>query len=225
MGVLGIFVLNGFVIGLLGSALGLALGVLITLAALGAMAIHFGSLAGDLGPIPTYLAAGLFVWVGLHLVQVLPIPLPAPAQIRMKRKGALAAFVLGLVFWLVLGPCTFAFMVPVIVAAAAASARGAVSFAAALMGLYALGHCGVITLAGAWQLVGFAVSARVATTGSLVPLVAGLIVSTLVGTCLIMLSLQRDSPRVSAAVGAALLVIAIPALRAAYRHWMTVDLA
>ena len=35
-------------------------------------------------------------------------------QVGMKRKGLLAAFMLGLVFGIALGPCTFAYMAPML---------------------------------------------------------------------------------------------------------------
>ena len=65
----------------------------------------------------------------------------------MKRKGGLAAFVLGLVFGVALGPCTFAFMAPMLgVALRVASER--MAYAAALLLAYGVGHCAVIVMAG-----------------------------------------------------------------------------
>jgi len=42
------------------------------------------------------------------------MPFSGPGQVGMKRKGMLAAFILGLVFGIALGPCTFAYMAPML---------------------------------------------------------------------------------------------------------------
>ena len=65
----------------------------------------------------------------------------------MKRKGVLAAFILGLVFGVALGPCTFAYMAPMLAVAFRMSAANA-AYGALLLLLYGIGHCGVIVAAG-----------------------------------------------------------------------------
>jgi cytochrome c-type biogenesis protein len=65
----------------------------------------------------------------------------------MKRKGLLAAFLLGLVFGVALGPCTFAYMAPMLgVTFKLASAR--MAYGVLLLAAYGVGHCSVIVLAG-----------------------------------------------------------------------------
>jgi cytochrome c-type biogenesis protein len=64
----------------------------------------------------------------------------------MRRKGLWAALSLGLIFGIALGPCTFAFMGPVL-GVAFAEAANSVFFAALLLA-YGLGHCAVIVFAG-----------------------------------------------------------------------------
>ncbi|RMG59037.1 MAG: cytochrome C biogenesis protein, partial [Gammaproteobacteria bacterium] len=59
----------------------------------------------------------------------------------------LAALILGLVFGVALGPCTFAFMGPVLGVAFARAGESLV-FAALLLLAYGLGHCAVIVFAG-----------------------------------------------------------------------------
>ena len=59
----------------------------------------------------------------------------------------LAAFILGLVFGVAIGPCTFAFMAPVLgVTFKVASAS--ISYGIILLLVYGLGHCSVIIFAG-----------------------------------------------------------------------------
>ena len=65
----------------------------------------------------------------------------------MKRKGMLAALILGLIFGVALGPCTFAYMAPMLgVTFKLAGTQPA--YAVLLLLVYGLGHCSVIVLAG-----------------------------------------------------------------------------
>jgi cytochrome c-type biogenesis protein len=65
----------------------------------------------------------------------------------MKSKGLLAAFALGLVFGIALGPCTFAFMAPVLAVTFRLAATN-LPYGILLLVLYGVGHCAVIVLAG-----------------------------------------------------------------------------
>ncbi|MGD8501580.1 MAG: cytochrome c biogenesis protein CcdA, partial [Phycisphaerales bacterium] len=94
-----------------------AVGILITIGAIGAVTAAAGRIVGDLGKYGDYFVALIFFAVGLHLLGVIPMPWSGPGQVGMKRKGMLAAFILGLVFGIALGPCTFAFMGPILGAA------------------------------------------------------------------------------------------------------------
>jgi SAM-dependent methyltransferase len=58
-----------------------------------------------------------------------------------------AAFLLGLIFGIALGPCTFAFMAPVLGVVFKAAKTAAV-YAGSLLLAYGLGHCAVIVVAG-----------------------------------------------------------------------------
>ena len=65
----------------------------------------------------------------------------------MKRRGALAAFILGLVFGIALGPCTFAYMAPMLGVALGLAATN-LAYGILLLLAYGIGHCSVIVLAG-----------------------------------------------------------------------------
>ena len=65
----------------------------------------------------------------------------------MKRKGMLAALILGLVFGIALGPCTFAYMAPMLgVTFKLASTN--LYYGVLLLLVYGIGHCSVIVFAG-----------------------------------------------------------------------------
>jgi len=124
-----------------------AVGILITIAAVGAITAAAGRMLGDVGPWGNYAVAVVFFLVGLHLLDVIPMPWSGPGRVGTKRKGLLAAFLLGLVFGVALGPCTFAYMAPMLGvtfrAAATSPAHGVL-----LLAMYGAGHCSVIVLAG-----------------------------------------------------------------------------
>jgi cytochrome c-type biogenesis protein len=124
-----------------------AVGILITIAAIGAITAAAGRMLGDVGRWGNYFVAFIFFAVGLHLLGVIPMPWSGPGQVGMKRKGYLAAFILGLVFGVALGPCTFAYMAPML-AVTFKLAKTAPLYGASLLLAYGVGHCSVIVAAG-----------------------------------------------------------------------------
>lgn len=124
-----------------------AVGILISIALIGAVTAALGRMIGDVGIWGNGFVAIIFFAVGLHLLGWLPTLWSEPAQVKMKRKGLRAAFLLGLIFGIALGPCTFAFMGPVL-GVAFAEAGNNIIYAASLLLAYGLGHCAVIVFAG-----------------------------------------------------------------------------
>ena len=124
-----------------------ATGILITIAVIGAITAAAGRMMGDVGRYGNYLVAVIFFLVGLHLLEVIPMPWSGPGQVGMKRKGILAAFILGLLFGIALGPCTFAYMAPML-GVTFKLAAASLAYGMLLLVLYGVGHCSVIVLAG-----------------------------------------------------------------------------
>ena len=124
-----------------------ALGILITIGAIGAITAAAGRMMGDVGRYGNYFVAAIFFIVGLHLLDVIPMPWSGPGKVGMKRKGMLAAFILGLVFGIALGPCTFAYMAPML-GVTFKLARSDAAYGVLLLALYGVGHCSVIVVAG-----------------------------------------------------------------------------
>jgi cytochrome c-type biogenesis protein len=124
-----------------------AVGILITIAAIGAITAAAGRMLGDVGRYGNYFVALIFFVVSLHLIGVNPLPFSGAGPVGMKRKGLLAAFILGLVFGVALGPCTFAYMAPML-GVTFKLAKTAPLYGASLLLAYGVGHCAVIVAAG-----------------------------------------------------------------------------
>ena len=124
-----------------------AVGILITIGGIGAITAAVGRMMGDVGRYGNYFVALIFFLVGLHLLGVIPMPWSGPGQVGMKRKGMLAAFVLGLVFGIALGPCTFAYMAPML-GVTFKLASNNLTYGVLLLLVYGIGHCSVIVFAG-----------------------------------------------------------------------------
>jgi cytochrome c-type biogenesis protein len=124
-----------------------AVGILVTIAGIGAVTAAAGRMLGDVGKYGNYFVAVIFFVVGLILLDVIPIPFSGPGQIGMKRKGPLAAFILGLVFGIALGPCTFAYMAPMLAVTFKTAATNLL-YGLSLLLAYGIGHCSVIIFAG-----------------------------------------------------------------------------
>ncbi|MBU1086817.1 MAG: cytochrome c biogenesis protein CcdA [Candidatus Omnitrophica bacterium] len=129
-------------------ALLFSLGILITIAIIGVITAGMGRMLGDIGNLGNYFVAIIFFIVGLHLLGVLSLPfMEGAGQPGMKRKGLLAAFLLGLIFGIALGPCTFAYMAPILAITFSLSSTKFL-YGILLLIAYGIGHCSVIVFAG-----------------------------------------------------------------------------
>jgi cytochrome c-type biogenesis protein len=124
-----------------------SVGILITIGLIGAVTAAAGRMMGDVGRYGNYFVAAIFFLVGLHLLDVIPMPWSGPAKVGMKRKGPLAALILGLVFGIALGPCTFAYMAPMLAVTFRLAATNLL-YGVLLLLMYGVGHCSVIVFAG-----------------------------------------------------------------------------
>jgi len=123
-----------------------SVGILITIALIGIITASLGRLMGDIGNAGNYLVAGIFFLVGLYLLDVIKLDWNSGLK-QTKAKGLLAALILGLLFGLALGPCTFAYMAPVL---GIVFQTAQTNYFLAIMFLLAfgIGHCSVIVGAG-----------------------------------------------------------------------------
>ena len=124
-----------------------ATGILITIALIGAITASAGRMMGDVGMWGNLVVAGVFIIVGLSLLDVISLSWGRILPSASVSRGWRGALILGLFFGIGLGPCTFAFMAPVLgVVFSVASAHPAQAIA--LMAAFGIGHCVVIVASG-----------------------------------------------------------------------------
>jgi cytochrome c-type biogenesis protein len=126
-------------------ALLFAVGLALTFTVLGALAALMGQMMGDVGRIWYWIVAAVAVLMGLSLMGVFEFSIPFASKLQTKRRGALGAFLLGLLFGVVSSPCA----TPVLVAILAfVATQGRILYGVILLFVYAVGHCALIVLAG-----------------------------------------------------------------------------
>jgi cytochrome c-type biogenesis protein len=121
------------------------LGLAVTFTALGLVSALMGRMFGLVGTFWKYLAAVVCFAMGLHLLGVLKLNFPVPAALKVKKRGFLGAFLLGLLFGVVSSPCA----VPILaVLLAFVAEKGNVLYGGFLLFIYALGHSALVLVAG-----------------------------------------------------------------------------
>lgn len=122
-------------------------GILITIALIGLITALAGRLLGDIGAAGNYIVAMVFFVIGLYLMDVIKLPWEGAVIKPTKQKGALAALILGLLFGIGLGPCSFAFMAPVLGVVFQVSKTN-IEYSILLLLAFGIGHISVIVAAG-----------------------------------------------------------------------------
>jgi len=124
-----------------------AFGILVMIGSVGLATAAAGRMLGNVGPYGNYVVSMVFILVGLSLLDVLPLSWAVPDARAWRARGLPAALGLGLIFGLALGPCTFAYMAPMLGVVFAAG-RASLGYGLLLIGAYSVGHCAVIVAAG-----------------------------------------------------------------------------
>ena len=124
-----------------------SIGILISIAVIGGITAAAGRILGDVGKLGNYVVAIVFLIFGLNLLGILPLNFPGLGTIKSQRKGYFSVLSLGLVFGLALGPCTFAFMAPMLGIVFNMTAKN-LPYGLVLLFAFAIGHCAVIIAAG-----------------------------------------------------------------------------
>jgi len=121
------------------------LGLALTFTILGAAAAFIGQLLGFLVNWLIYGFAALAILMGLHLMGVISAPMPLQRSSKVKTKGLIGAFLLGLLTGGVSSPCATPVLAVIL---AYVSTEGDVVYGATLLFVYAIGHCALIFAAG-----------------------------------------------------------------------------
>jgi cytochrome c-type biogenesis protein len=125
-----------------------SLGILATITIIGLITGLLGRMLGDIGSYGNYIVAVIFFIIGLHLLEIIQLPfLGKTNQPAFQKKGLLAAFGLGFIFGIALGPCTFAYMAPMLGIVFTVSTTR-LYYGVLLLLFYGIGHCSVIIFAG-----------------------------------------------------------------------------
>jgi cytochrome c-type biogenesis protein len=124
-----------------------AVGILITIALIGLTTASMGRLMGDVGQWGNYLVAAIFILIGLYLMDIIRWDWNGLNIDNKQRGGLWGAFILGLIFGIGLGPCTFAFLAPVLGVVFQMSSEDWFK-AILLISAFGLGHCSIIVAAG-----------------------------------------------------------------------------
>lgn len=124
-----------------------SLGVMANLAVVGLVVASAGKLLGDIGRYSSYLVAVVFFLVGLHLWEVIKIPGFTHTAVRTKQNGVVGALLLGLFSGLAVGPCSLAYVAPILLLAFQ-TAQTNLPFASLLMVTYVLGYGAILVFCG-----------------------------------------------------------------------------
>lgn len=124
-----------------------AAGTLFTIALLGLITASMGRMLGDTGAWGSYVIAGLFIVMGLNLLDLIKLKWNSIALADEQRGGLWGAFLLGLLFGIGLGPCTFAFLAPVLGVVFSIAPDNWLK-ALMLIAAFGIGHAAVIAIAG-----------------------------------------------------------------------------
>ena len=122
-------------------------GILLTIGLIGLITGLLGRMLGDIGNYGNYFVAVILIFIGLSLLDIIKFSFGNPNQPSFNKKGLFASFILGLIFGISLGPCTFAYMAPMLGVVFAVASTNLI-FAVMLVLSFAVGHCTVIIFAG-----------------------------------------------------------------------------
>lgn len=120
-------------------------GLFITIALVGIVCALLGRMLGDIGNYWQVFVGLVLIWVALGLLGVEKCSFSGGSLHRFNLKGLFGAFVLGLVYGVLSGSCTFGFIAPIL---AIITIQKKVATGIFFILLFAIGHCLPIVVAG-----------------------------------------------------------------------------
>lgn len=122
-------------------------GILITIGLIGAITASAGRMMGDVGVWGNVVVAGVLFIVGLYLMDLITLSWNGYMPQTSLARGWKGALLLGLIFGIGLGPCTFAYMAPVLGVVFSVASTNMLQ-GLSLIAAFGIGHCAVIVGAG-----------------------------------------------------------------------------
>jgi cytochrome c-type biogenesis protein len=126
-------------------AVAFTVGLFITIALVGIICSLLGRMLGEVGPYWTILVGAILIWVALDMFGVTGCSMSGGLMSRIKMKGLLGAFVLGLAYGVLSGSCTFGFIAPIL---AIITIQQKIMTGLLFIVLFGIGHCVPIAIAG-----------------------------------------------------------------------------
>ncbi len=120
-------------------------GLFITIAAVGIICSFLGRMLGEIGPYWTILVGAILIWVALDMMGISVCSMSGSLMARIKIKGLLGAFILGLAYGVLSGSCTFGFIAPIL---AIITIQQKILVGTLYIVLFGIGHCIPIAVAG-----------------------------------------------------------------------------
>ena len=125
-----------------------SIGILTTIIIIGVITGLAGRMLGDIGSWGNIFLSIFFILFGLVLLGVITLPsFNNPNYSKFINKGLLSSFIVGLIFGIGLGPCTFAFMAPILGVVFQVSSENLL-YGIILLLSFAIGHVSIIVFAG-----------------------------------------------------------------------------
>jgi cytochrome c-type biogenesis protein len=126
-------------------AVAFTVGLFITIALVGIICSLLGRMLGEVGPYWTILVGAILIWVALDMLGVSHCSMSGSMLGRIKLKGLLGAFILGLAYGVLSGSCTFGFIAPIL---AIITIQQKIMTGLLFITLFGIGHCVPIAVAG-----------------------------------------------------------------------------
>ncbi len=123
-------------------------GLFLSIALIGLITAWLGRMLGDVGNYWQILVGLVLIWVALGMLGVKACSMSGGFLYRLNLRGLFGALLLGLLYGILSGSCTFGFIAPIL---AIITIQQELATGVLLILLFALGHCLPIVIAGSFS--------------------------------------------------------------------------
>ena len=128
-----------------GYSVAFTFGLFITITLIGIVCALLGRMLGDVGNYWQVIVGAVLIWVALGMLGVEKCSMSGSFLYRLKFRGIVGAFALGLCYGTLSGTCTFGFIAPIL---ALITVQQKVATGILFILLFAVGHCLPIVVVG-----------------------------------------------------------------------------